>query len=391
MNKIYLFIIFIFLLLYLYNKHNIVIYKLYTKLIKWSQIKYINNFQNFNLELPEINYLDDEVNIISKTLIDDLLEPIMYYKNLPGKNIRKIITSYIGNKFKVDNQLIVFTYNFIDDLHNASLVIDDIQDNSLIRRNSKTCHLKYGIPMSIGAASLYIFKKLKEYNYKVLDIIDYDILKNKEEYKYLDDKIVKMHIHYILSNKILNMIYLMNLGQQMDVFWTYKKKIPSINDYYYMIENKTGKLFTIIIEIFYELTNNITKKEYELYNLLLNKLALYFQIRDDYINITDPSYWKIKGFCEDFDEKKYSFIIIQFYNDKNISIKNKKKFFKLFYKKNLSNLQKYNLLKIINKTNIFKNTYYILIKLQDEIKELNIDLNILNVSKFYLKDAKIYL
>ena len=71
------------------------------------------------------------------------------------------------------------------------------------------------------------------------------------------------------------MIYLMNLGQQLDVYWTYQKEIPSIQEYYYMIENKTGKLFTIIIEIFYELTNNISHTEYIRYRSLLNKLALF--------------------------------------------------------------------------------------------------------------------
>ena len=39
----------------------------------------------------------------------------------------------------------------------------------------------------------------------------------------------------------------MNLGQQLDVYWTYKKEIPSIQEYYYMIENKTGKFIKIIL------------------------------------------------------------------------------------------------------------------------------------------------
>lgn len=43
---------------------------------------------------------------------------------------------------------------------------------------------------------------------------------------------------------------------------------------------------------------------------LVNKLALYFQIRDDLINLADPEYMKSKSFCEDLTEGKFSFPII---------------------------------------------------------------------------------
>ena len=39
---------------------------------------------------------------------------------------------------------------------------------------------------------------------------------------------------------------------------------------------------------------------------------MFFQIRDDYINLTDPEYWKSKGFCQDFDEEKISYLVTYF-------------------------------------------------------------------------------
>ena len=182
----------------------------------------------------------------------------------------------------------------------------------------------------------------------------------------------------------------MNLGQQLDVYWTYKKEIPSIQEYYYMIENKTGKLFTIIIEIFYELTNNIDHTEYTKYITLLNKLALFFQIRDDYINLTDPTYWKAKGFCEDFDEKKYSFILIHFYHDNTINQNQKERFFKLFNKKKLSIKKKFKLLKIMNQSNSIHYTYQYLTNLQKEIQELRLPMHKLQVLPFDIKDAYLF-
>ena len=37
-------------------------------------------------------------------------------------------------------------------------------------------------------------------------------------------------------------------------------------------------------------------------------LGRFYQIRDDYINLTCPKYWRTKGFCGDLDEKKVSYI-----------------------------------------------------------------------------------
>ena len=43
-------------------------------------------------------------------------------------------------------------------------------------------------------------------------------------------------------------------------------------------------------------------------------LALYFQIRDDLINLASEDYFKEKGFCEDLVEGKYSYPIIHCLN-----------------------------------------------------------------------------
>ena len=46
------------------------------------------------------------------------------------------------------------------------------------------------------------------------------------------------------------------------------------------------------------------------YTALVNNLAVYFQIRDDFINLVDEDYMKSKSFCEDLTEGKFSFPVI---------------------------------------------------------------------------------
>jgi geranylgeranyl pyrophosphate synthase len=62
-------------------------------------------------------------------------------------------------------------------------------------------------------------------------------------------------------------------------------------------------------------TNVIFRKNYEKVKHILILFSLFFQIRDDYINLTDINYWREKGFCQDFDEEKISYLITYFHNE----------------------------------------------------------------------------
>lgn len=333
--------------------------------------------------------IDTKYEILTKNEINDIMEPILYYKNMKSKKIRSKLVQNIGLKFNIKQDIISFISNFIDDLHNASLVIDDIQDNSTLRRNNKTAHLKYGISMSIGATNLYIFDKIYDFNNKINKVININELYEKYP-KIYNPEHLKAKINNIIGKKIINELYKMNIGQQLDVYWTYKKIIPTLDKYLYMIKNKTGILMTLIIDIIYELTNNISKEEYEKYRTILEKVALFYQIRDDYINLCDIDYWKLKGFCEDFDEKKNSYIIIKYYNSNKVSKKTKKVFFDLFYKDNLTLKNKKKLLTMINKTTILNDTYKYLNELKNYVIKVGLPINKLIIKKFDISKALNY-
>ena len=165
-----------------------------------------------------------------------LTEPVKYYMENKGKNIRQYITNYVGNCLGVDNKCIVEIIEIINIIHNASLVIDDIQDNSLLRRKQECAHIKYGIPLSINAGYLYIFKILNQINKRE------DIAENTR-------------------HKIIENMYLAHIGQGMDIYYTQHKIIPNIESYNKMIYYKTGTFLHIILDLMIGVSKNVILKK----------------------------------------------------------------------------------------------------------------------------------
>jgi len=276
-------------------------------------------------------------------LEEKLYEPVKYYINIKGKNIRKHICNVLGKYFGIENKIINDVSNIIDVIHNASLVIDDIQDNSTLRRNNVCAHIQYGVALSLNSAYLTLFRVFVEMN-------------NNEA---IPEK---------LRHKIVENIYYTHIGQGMDIYYTKEKIIPSLEDYNTMIEYKTGMLFITMLDMLMENNKNvILNKNYEKLKKCVTNFALFFQIRDDYINLTDEAYWRERGFCQDFDEEKISYLITYCneYKLKNYDIINE-----LMTKKNKTHAEKVEILLLMNANGLLDIIYDKLVELKDSILEI---------------------
>eukprot|EP00753_Platysulcus_tardus_P020433 PLAT8049.1.p2 GENE.PLAT8049.1~~PLAT8049.1.p2 ORF type:complete len:210 (-),score=89.64 PLAT8049.1:191-820(-) len=102
---------------------------------------------------------------------------------------------------------------------------------------------------------------------------------------------------------------LLNLhrGQGQDILWRDTGSCPTEEEYKRMVLDKTGGLFRLAVGLMAALSEEADK---DAYTPLVNALALYFQIRDDYVNLASPKYQRNKSFCEDLTEGKFSFPII---------------------------------------------------------------------------------
>ncbi|EZA58642.1 Geranylgeranyl pyrophosphate synthase [Ooceraea biroi] len=162
--------------------------------------------------------------------------------------------------------------------HNSSLLIDDIQDNSVLRRSIPVAHSIYGIPAVINTANYIIFITLE----RAIS------LQHPAAAKIFAEQLLELH-----------------RGQGMEIYWRDHFICPSEADYKTMIRKKTGGLFTLVVRLM-----QLFSSYKEDFSTLITNLGLYFQIRDDYCNLCLSEYTETKSYCEDLTEGKFSFPII---------------------------------------------------------------------------------
>lgn len=219
----------------------------------------------------------------TKEEVDQIvLQPFEYIQKVPGKNIRSKLVLALNHWFKVPQEKIEHVTSIIQIIHTASLMQDDIQDDSKLRRGLPTAHLIYGMPVSLNSANFSMYIAMD----KVLQ------LNNIQAAIAYNELVEDMH-----------------RGQGMELFWRDNFICPSEEDYKLMVMRKTGALFLIaarLLSLYSDFKGNLTR--------LITILGIYFQIRDDYCSLCHLDYAHKKSYCEDLTEGKFSFPLIHAIN-----------------------------------------------------------------------------
>eukprot|EP00730_Choanoeca_flexa_P019462 TRINITY_DN9504_c0_g1_i1.p1 TRINITY_DN9504_c0_g1~~TRINITY_DN9504_c0_g1_i1.p1 ORF type:complete len:309 (+),score=60.55 TRINITY_DN9504_c0_g1_i1:75-1001(+) len=207
-----------------------------------------------------------------------LEEPYHYITQVPGKDVRTKLINAFNLWMQVPKDKLDIIKEVTKILHNASLLIDDIEDNSKLRRGIPVAHSVFGIPQTINCANYMYFLSMQ----KVVT------LHSPEAVAAFTEQLVQLH-----------------RGQGLDIFWRDAVQCPSEDDYKRMVLQKTGGLFELALRLMQAFSED--KRDFK---PLLTTFSLYFQIRDDYANLRSDEYAAHKSFCEDLTEGKFSFPII---------------------------------------------------------------------------------
>ncbi|KAG0187247.1 geranylgeranyl pyrophosphate synthetase [Apophysomyces sp. BC1034] len=207
-----------------------------------------------------------------------LLEPYNYLRANPGKDIRTKLISAFDLWLGVPPQALEAITRVVEMLHTASLMIDDVQDDSDLRRAVPVAHHIYGIPQTINSANYVYILALQE--------------------------ILKLNQPHMVTIYTEEMIHL-HQGQGIELFWRDSLTCPTEEEYIKMVNNKTSGLLRLAVRLMQAAGNSAVD-----YTPLVNMIGIHFQVRDDYMNLQSNTYSQNKGFCEDLTEGKFSFPII---------------------------------------------------------------------------------
>ena len=100
--------------------------------------------------------------------------------------------------------------------------VDDVEDNSLLRRGIPVAHNIFGTAQTVNSANYVYFVALQEL-FK---------LNNPKTIQIYTDELCNLH-----------------RGQGMDLFWRDTLTCPTEQDYLQMVANKTGGLFRLAVQL----------------------------------------------------------------------------------------------------------------------------------------------
>jgi geranylgeranyl diphosphate synthase, type III len=212
-----------------------------------------------------------------------ILAPYDYVASNSGKEFRTLVLNAFNKWFQVPPASLAIICDVVRMLHTSSLLIDDIQDNSLLRRGRPVAHSIYGMAQTINTGNYVYFLAARQLN------------KLPHAEAALD----------VFISEMLNL----HRGQGLELYWRDTLKCPTEDEYLKMVANKTGGLFRMAVRLM-QVESPPGAGGFVDCDKLVQLLGLVYQIADDYKNLTAVEYTANKGFCEDLTEGKFSFPVV---------------------------------------------------------------------------------
>ncbi|MEM4269831.1 MAG: polyprenyl synthetase family protein [Candidatus Caldarchaeum sp.] len=171
-------------------------------------------------------------------------------------------------------------------IHNATLIVDDVEDSSLVRRGAPCIHHIYGVDIAVNAGNAFYYIPV-----------------------YLLSKKLDHRRSAMILEKYIEMMVRLSLGQTMDIVW-HRGFVKDVSEeqYLQMACFKTGALARFAVEI---------AAVYARRDDILNELGRFgeavgvaFQIQDDYLNIFGDEAKYGKEIGGDITEGKHTLMTV---------------------------------------------------------------------------------
>ncbi len=256
---------------------------------KWTEI-------SFGKKAGEKSALD----CLCPSHIGPLLEPTRSLIDLGGKRWRPLLLVLCAkaqafHDKKDVSQIEKLAYKIsplVECIHTASLIHDDIEDSSDTRRGKPAAYITYGLDTALNAASWLYFQAPV-----CIENLD-------------SDEKTKLRLYSLYAQETRRL----HLGQAMDIAWHRDiEKIPSVEEYFAMVQCKTGTLSSLAAKTGTSLATD-NQESITRAGEIAARIGAGFQIIDDVINLTIGNPGKKRG--DDIVEGKKSLPVILFMQKK---------------------------------------------------------------------------
>jgi len=253
---------------------------------KYIPRKYDKNSLLFSLSPPRYDYNLDALN---KTVA----EPIWDFLDRGGKRWRPSLFLLVVEALGRDPKEFLEFAIIPEVVHNGTIMIDDIEDNSELRRGKPCTHRLFGLDVAINAGNAMYYLPL-------LPLI-------KDRDKLSPDKLSRIYEIYV--REMVNI----SLGQAMDIAW--HRSLADADNvtetrYLQMCAYKTGTLARMAAKIAAVLCE-ASEDTVERLGSFAEAVGVAFQIQDDILDLTSKGFAEKKGGRgQDVTEGKRSLIVI---------------------------------------------------------------------------------
>jgi octaprenyl-diphosphate synthase len=228
-------------------------------------IEYTQRLEKIEAELnrwlnPPVSWLESGNNV-SEASLNALFSPLADILSRGGKRWRPLLMTLVCESFGGGDNAIPLA-PLVEFCHNASLIHDDIEDDSDQRRGKPAVHKIYGVDTAINSGAFFYF----------LAAACIESWQGKDK-----EQVYKLWTNYMRK---------LHLGQAMDISWHRDiTLIPGIEEYYTMCGMKTGCLASFAAELGAYCAGTSTETA-RLAGKAAEKLGIGFQILDDIKNLT---------------------------------------------------------------------------------------------------------
>ena len=175
-------------------------------------------------------------------------------------------------------------------VHNGTLLVDDIEDDSKVRRGKECVHLLFGVDVAINAGNAMYY----------LPTVVLRQLKGKVP----DEQLLKAYEMY--CQELLNL----HFGQGYDIWWHKGNGKPTVEQYLQMCAYKTGTLARLSAKLS-ALFAGGTAEQVEALSKFAETVGVGFQIQDDILNLVGAKLAETKGqYGEDIHEGKRTLMVL---------------------------------------------------------------------------------